>query len=239
MSDEEEQATTELIKALDGLGYEGLTEPGKEERAHAIAKLMTTKWSELEAIEHADYLLFPEVLTRRRKDGSWEEKPIMMRVAREHELRQARVKARQLAVKEGIDEERDQTSFNNLENMVILSMCIRNNTSPYEPWEPDPLLLERKYDRVCIHQLWDKLERLNDVLNPAPNNLSGPEIVALMISIAEARHLGPLVVYGPGAQTSFVVSMADLLLKSLTSKLSSESLEHLMRVSSTPTDSSN
>ena len=229
MADSHKTPEQEVLDILEGLGYKGLE--GAPQHQHVLTKLMTTDWSELEMVEHSDYLLFPETLYRRRPGGEWEEKSIMLRVPRDRDLRQARVTARSLAVKEKISEERDKDLFSNLENMCILALCIRNDTHPYEAWEPDALTLEKKYDKVCLQHMWEKLERLNDILNPAPNQLSPGEIVALIVSIAKARHLGPLVVYGPGAQTSFVVSMADLLLNSVASKLSSESLEHLMQAS--------
>ncbi len=236
MADPEESPPTdspeaEILGILNGLGYEGLDEVGRANRDHAIAKLMTTKWDELEAVEHAEHLLFPDTLTRRRRDGSWEKKAVMLRVPRERDLRQARVNARALAAQEKISEKDDRDLFVNLENLCILATCIRNDSDPYEPWIPDPMELEARYDKIVLTHMWEKLERLNEVLNPAPNQLSTGEIVALIVSIAKARHLGPLVVYGPGAQTSFVVSMADLLLKSVGSRLSSESLEHLMQAS--------
>lgn len=229
MGDTKDSAESEMLEVLNSLGYEGLKPADQHD--HVLAKLMTTDWSELEAYEHADHLLFPDKLIRRTKNGTWEETPIMLRVPRDGDMRAARVQARALAAQTKIDEQKDRDLFSNLENMCILALSIRNTTEPYEPWEPEPLVLEKRYDKVCLAQLWAKLERLNDVLNPAPNQLSSAEIVALIVAIAKARHLGPLVVYGPGAQTSFVVSMADLLLNSVGSKLSSESLERLMQES--------
>ncbi len=236
MADPEEtqppDAETELLDILNGMGYQGLEEVDAKKRAHAIAKLMTTKWDELEALEFQDNLMFPDVLTRRAVDGSWLREDVLLRVPRDADLRAARSEARMLApTKKGgqIDEVKDRDLFSNLENMCILARCIRNTTEPYESMHPDPLLLESAFDKVCLQQMWAKLEQLNEVLNPAPNQLSSPEIITLIVAIAKARHLGPLVVYGPGAQTSFVVSMADLLLNSLGSKLSSASLERLMQ----------
>jgi len=153
----------------------------------------------------------------------------MLRVPREGDMRRARVLARSLAASEKIDEQRDRDMFVNLENICILAFAIRNNTAPYEPWQPEPLLLERQYDKVCLQGMWSKLDQLNEVLNPSPSQLSSGEIVALIAAIARSRNLGPLAVYGPGAQTSFVVSMADLLLNSVGSKLSLESIARLMQ----------
>lgn len=219
----------EILEILGGMGYTGVV--GAHGRDHALAALMTKDWSELEIFEHADHLLFPEKLIRRTKSGGWEEIDIMLRVPRDPDMRAARVEARALAQREKIDEEKDRDLFSNLESICILARAIRNSTAPYEAWEPEPLTLEKRYDKVCLQLLWEKLDKLNDILNPAPNQISPPEIVALIVAIAKARHLGPLVVYGQGAQTSFVVSMADLLLNSVGSKLSQASLERLMQAS--------
>lgn len=232
MADPEEtppDPNAEILAALNELGYTGVT--GAHGRDHALAELMTKDWGELEVLEHADHLLFPEKLIRRKADGGWDETDIMLRVPRDPDMRQARVEARAWAASAGIDEKRDRDLFETMENMCILAASIRNSSAPYEPWEPDPKILEKRYDKVCLRRLWERLDKLNDILNPNPDQLSAPEIVALIIAIAKARHLGPLVVYGPGAQTSFVVSMVDLLLSSLGSKLSSESLGRLMRES--------
>ena len=233
----DEDATQELLGVLDGLGYKGMTEPGKQARLHAIAQLMTTDWSDLETVEYANHLLFPDVLRRRGPGGKWIEEKVMLRVPRDKDLRECRIEARGWAAEVGIDEKRDRDLFVNMENMCILTRCIRNIDGVHEPMHPDAKMLEEHFDKVCLQQMWEKIERLNDVLNPAPNQLSNAEIVTLIVAIAKSRHLGPLVVYGPGAQTSFVVSMADLLLNLVGSKLSWELLERLMQESSPPSDS--
>jgi hypothetical protein len=227
MTEETVSPEQEIMDVLTSLGYEGVK--GADQHRHVLAKLMTTDWEDLKTLEHNEYLLFPETLHRRNSEGKWEEKTVMLRVPRDSDLRKSRIEARAWAAKEKLDEDKDKDLFANMENMCILARCIRNDSSPYEPWVPNPKELEARYDKVCLQNMWEKLERLNDVLNPAPNQLSNGEIVALIVAIAKARHLGPLVVYGPGAQTSFVVSMADLLLNSVASKLSSESLERLMQ----------
>ena len=61
--------TAEILGILDTVGYEGLEEVGAANRAHTISRLMSTKWKQLEAIEHADHLMFPDVLLRRKADG--------------------------------------------------------------------------------------------------------------------------------------------------------------------------
>lgn len=227
MSDEvEKPAAEKLLDILNSIGYQGVEIA--DNREHVIARLMVADWSDAGVIEHADTLLFPDELVRRLPSGKWERKKVYLRVPRESDKRKARADARDLCRSQRIDEVKDKDLFANLEAVCTLTYVIRNDTPPYEPWEPDPLLLEKKYDHACLQAMWAKADRLHEVMNPAPNQLSNVEIVALIAAIAKSRHLGPLVAYGPGAQTSFVVSMVDLLLNSMASKLSSESIAHLI-----------
>ena len=192
---------------------------------HVIEQLLSKDWGELEVLEHADYLLFPDKVYRREKGGGFEEIDVVLRVPRENEFRKARVQARVIGVADGMDVSVDADLFENLENLCLLSVCIRNAKPPHEPWCPDPKVLERKYDRVTLSQIWAKIDKLNGVVNPAPDNISKDETYALMAALAKERHLGPLAVYGSGAQTSFILFMVDVVMSSLDSKSSSEQSE--------------
>lgn len=189
---------------------------------HVIEQLLGKDWGELEVLEHAGYLLFPDTLIKRERDGTFKQIPVTLRVPREPDMRKARVAARAIFQKEGLDEKADRVMFANLENFCILSQAIRNATPPHEPWEDDPQVLESKYDKSSLVQLWEKLERLHQVIDPAPDKISKQEMVLLIAAIAKERNLGPLAVYGSAAQTSFVVTMVDLLLNFSESKSSSE-----------------
>lgn len=181
---------------------------------HVADRLLKKGWEGLEILEHADHLLFPDKLYKRKKDGSFDEKEVMLRVPRDYELRKARVTARQIAVNEGIDEEKDKDLFDNLETVCILSVAIRNNTHPFEPWEPDPLILERKYDKTCLAQIWAKVETLSTIVDPKPDQISKEEMYALTAALSSERNLLPLHVYGSVAQTIYIITLADLLMNS-------------------------
>jgi hypothetical protein len=66
----------------------------RKETEALVNAILTKDWSELQAQEYADYLLFPEELLQRQKDGTFKRHPVMLRVPREHEMRQARIEAR-------------------------------------------------------------------------------------------------------------------------------------------------
>lgn len=192
---------------------------------HVLEQLIGKDWGELKVLEHADYLLFPEKIYRRKKDGKFEEIKICLRVPRDHEMRKARVQARAIAIDEGLDPKLDRDLISNIEDFCILSMAIRNATPPHEPWEPDPQVLSSKYDKQCLMQIWAKLDGYTQVLNPAPQSMSEEEMLALILAITKERNILPLHVYGSEAQTIFIISMADQLASSLVSRSSSEPLE--------------
>lgn len=195
--------------------------PENQENAQLVQAILEKTWDELETLEHAGYLLFPDTLRRRKRDGTWEEIPVTLRVPREPETRRARVQARQWAKEEGLDPQLDPDVFDNMDTMCILAMAIRNATPPHEPWEPDPKVLESKYDRPCLDAMWAKLEALRTVIDPRPNQLSEEDIAAVIASIASTRTTVPLAVFAGAAQNSCVVSMAEQLMSLLGSKSSS------------------
>ena len=196
---------------------------------HVAEKLIGMNWKELEVVEHAGYLLFPEKIYKAKKDGTFEEENVMIRLPRSHELRQARVKARAIAQEERIDEEKDAALFENLENMCIMQMAIRDFTEPYSEFisevQGGAVMLERTYDIASLMQIWAKIDKLHSLVDPAPEAISKGEMEALLSAIAGGRNVLPLLVYGPGAQSFFIVTMADLLLSYLDPKSSSESSE--------------
>jgi hypothetical protein len=194
---------------------------------HVAERLIGLDWAQLEVVEHAGYLLFPDKIYKAQKSGKFKSEDVMLRVPRWNEQRQARVKARELAAREGIDEEKDRDLFENLENMCIMAVAIRSPTEPYEPFISDvqggALALEKTYDGPGLTQIWEKIDKLNDLINPAPEAITKAEMVALLAAISEARNILPLVAYAPGAQAFFIVTMADLLMSYLDPKSSSES----------------
>jgi hypothetical protein len=193
---------TDKLKSINGI------------EDHVTDRLLREGWEGLEVIEFAEHLLFPDKIYKRKADGTFDEKDIMLRVPRDFELRKARAQARALAAKDGLDEDRDKDLFDNIEVMCILSFAIRNNTEPYEPWIPDPLILERKYDKPCLAQIYGKVEVYGTIVDPKPEQISKEEMYALTASLASESNLLPLHVYGSVAQTSYIVTMANLLMNS-------------------------
>ena len=217
---------TELLK-LANPDDEGAV--NAEQHGHVMDQLLRANWSELKVIESAGSLLFPDKIYRRRADGSFEGTDIKIRVPREADVRKSRIMAREIALDEKMDLDRDRALVENLETTCRLSLCIlmghpgkdpRDGSEFYEPFELDPRTLEKVYDRASLTQLWAKIDTLANIVDPRSNTIAPEEMLALMGHIAEVRHIGPLHAFGAVAQNSFIVSMASLLLTLLASKSS-------------------
>jgi len=197
----------------------------EETHNHVIDQLISKSWGELEVLEHAGHMLFPEKIYRRTKSGKFEEVPVLIRVPRLDDLSKARVQARMICKDKGLDHKLDRDLFDDWETVCTLALCIRNTTEPHEPWEPDPETLAKTYDKASLMQIWAKLDSFTQVVNPAPERISESECWALIAAIAKERNLSPFFVYGQAAQTSCAVFMADLCMTLLASRSSSESSE--------------
>jgi len=197
---------------------------------HVAKQLLGKTWDEIEVLEHAGYLLFPAELYRRRRDGTFETIAVCLRVPRMPDIRKARLKARTIAANEGLDHKLDAGAVADLETVCILAEAIRNSTAPHEPMIPDPLELERVWDKTSLVQLWAKLDGLNHVIDPRPHDITEIEMLALLARLAKEQTLAPLAVYGSGAQAYFVTTMAARLLTLLESKSSSEPSDASMPV---------
>lgn len=190
----------------------------RTDTAALVKSILDKKWEELEATEFAEYLLFPDELVKRKKDGSFERTPIMIRVPREPESRKARLDARAWAAREGLDPALDPDLFDNMDTMCLLSVAIRNTSAPFEAFEPDPKRLERIYDRPCLDAIWAKIGAYRSVLDPRPNALNEDETLAVIGVVAKTRNIAPLAALGGESQNSLIVTMAVQYVTSRTSK---------------------
>lgn len=183
-----------------------------------IEFILNKNWEELETAEYAGYLLFPDEILKRKKDGTFERVPVMIRVPREHETRKARIEARTWAKDDGLDPELDPDLFDNMDTLCILAQAIRNTSPPHEPFEPDPKRLEKVYDRPSLDAIWAKLQGYREVLDPRPNSLTDEQTMAIIGAVAKARNTVPLAALGGRSQTNLIVTMANRLTSSRPSK---------------------
>jgi hypothetical protein len=207
-----------------------LTEDAKP--VHVAEQLYKKSWKELEALEHNERILFPDVISRRRSDGSIENIEVMFQVPREPDHRKAKIEARKVGLKEGFDLDRDKDVFEQLETLCLLSICIRNRKEPYEPWEPDVLKLEKRYDLQSLANAYGKIDVYAGMINPHPSELSEQDCWALVAAIVKARNMLPLLVYAPDSQNTFALFMADQVVTCPAYKSYLESLEESIQGSS-------
>ena len=208
--------------------------------AHVTEALKANRWGDdVEVLEHADYLLFPSKIYKRRTDGKFDEIPVRIRVPREHEMRKARKQAREIMEKDGLDwKDADADLFTNIETWCTLSMAVRADTEPFEPHDPDPRSLEKRYDKNSLMAVWAQLNAFSRLINPQPDEISAPEVLGMIVAIARDGHTGPLAVYDSPAQSSFIVTMAKLCAISVASKSFLEQLKALRVELSQPSSSS-
>ena len=206
--------------------------------AHITKALKENTWGdEVDVLEHADYLLFPCSIHRRKSDGSFEDVKVRLRVPREPEMRKARLQARTIMEEDGLDWKEDADLFTNIETWCILAMAVRSFTDPYEPHDPDPRSLERRYDKNSLMAVWAKLDAYSRIIDPRPDDISTPEILGLIVAIAREENTGPLVDYASPAQSSCIVTMAKLCAISVASKSFLEQLKGFREMSSPQTAS--
>lgn len=181
---------------------------------HISEQLFKKSWDELQAIENNDRVLFPDHIKKRKADGTVDRVDVMFQVPREPDHRAAKIKARTIGIKEGFDLDRDKDVFEQLENICLLSICIRNKTHPYEPWEPDPLALEKKYDSSSLSAAYDAMDCYAGMIDPRPDDLSEMDCWSLVAAMAKAKNTYPLLVCGRDSQSTLVLFMADQLANS-------------------------
>jgi hypothetical protein len=206
---------------------EAFMEPGVQDDQfpHVLEQLTKSRWEDLLVKEHDGRLLFPDKIYRRGQTGEFDGIPVMIRVLRQHELRQARIAARKRAIDEGLDLDRDKDLISNMEAIHALSMALRDPENPNTPFDPFADKLEENYDFDSLLQVYEKLDRYTLALNPRPETVSEADIVAMAAAISEAQSIAPLAAYGQVAQSTCIVYMAELLTSLQRMKSSSDSSE--------------
>jgi len=175
------------------------------------------EWGDVESIEAMGRMLFPASIKKRRADGSFEEKPVLLMPLREHENRRARIMARHWAEKESLDPKLDPTVFENMDAICQLWLASRNpkpmrgpDGDVHEPFAGSAEELEKSYDKASLFELYDRLKNYERLLEPQ-KELEEGEVLAAAKAISDRRDISPLAVFDQVSQTSCIVSMAELL----------------------------
>lgn len=198
-------------------------------QAHVLAQIAVKPWSEIEAQEQevAGFLVFPETIYQRKRDGTWSETACMLHPLRNHEKRKARADARRIAKAEGVDPA-DTDLFDELDTICIMHLATRNTTAPFEPLCSSAEEYERRFDRDVIKHMFGVLDDYAKLLDPQLDQLDQSQTLALIAAIAEGRSIRPLRAFGGAAQISFIVTMAALLNDLQTGKSLPASFEPLI-----------
>lgn len=181
-----------------------------QDRQKLVQEILKRSWADLEVLEFQGHLLFPFQIVRYTATGR-ELINVMLQVPREPVSRKARLQARAWAAKEGLDPVLDPDLFDNMDTMCILSLSIRNTTPPHEPWEPDPAVLEAKYDRPSLDAAWARIEALRMVIDPQEGVVDDDTFSMLIAMIAKKGNIDPLAVLDSSGLQSFIVRTAKLL----------------------------
>lgn len=180
------------------------------DRQKLVQEILKRSWADLQVLEFQGHLLFPHQITRFTATGR-ELIDVMLQVPREPISRKARLQARTWASKVGLDPNLDPDLFDNMDTMCILSLCIRNVSAPHEPWEPDPAVLEEKYDRPSLDAAWARIEALRIVIDPQESVVDDDTFAMLIATIAKKANIDPLAVLDSNGLQTFIVRTAKLL----------------------------
>lgn len=170
-------------------------------------------WDELETFEDTDGRLTFADQIRRRKPGGWEAIPVRVRVPRPRDLLAARKNAREYFAGAKLDETKDHDLFVEVEQLAIMALAIREGAEPHGQLA-DIDDLARNFDEASIRDIQSRINHYRDMLDPRQNELTEVDVFELLIAIKRLGHLGPLVDIAGGAQSGFLLRMADLAFSS-------------------------
>lgn len=180
---------------------------------------------DLEVVEQAGRLLFPEVLRRRTPKG-YEEEKVRLRVPRPLEITQARVEAIAMASKYKIDREKDSDLFEEYETICRLSKAIREYAEPHgQAYTAEQLL--SGYDSVCLQDLWQRVDVYQKMIDPRITDVDADDVINAARGIAHTMSLSPLAAIAGSELDSCIITMACMLVNCLTQRLILQSPEIL------------
>jgi hypothetical protein len=179
-----------------------------------IPELGGRTWEELEIIEHADgHLLFKDAIRRRGKTGAVETEEVRVKVLRTQQIAEARGKCRRWFGELGLDEERDKDLFDQLEQVCILAIAIRDPSPPYaQRYQPEELATQ--FDEASLQDVLGRLQALRQTLDVRESHLTENEIWQKIAAVARVGHLGPLTDIAGPEQPSCIVFMATQAMRS-------------------------
>jgi hypothetical protein len=192
------------------------------------------KVEDLAIIEHGGRVLFKDAVKRIRSDGSFEEIEIRVRVLRDIEKMKARKEAREIFAKQKLDPKEDADLFEQLDTMAQLARAMRSKDAPHDQFQPLEYLLSDKpgegFDSESLIDVWRHLEIYSKMVNPAVTVVTEDDVIRSARAVSEVQNLSPLVGIAGTELDSYVITMASLLVSSLTQLQSLRSQMNSSRV---------
>lgn len=185
-----------------------------------IAELGDLSWEELEVIEHPEsgHLMFKDKIRRRDPKGEVTEQEVYVRIIRDIEIVKARGETRLLFKRiEGLDEDRDKDTFEQLETIVGIARAIRSPKKPFEQFCTAEELATR-WDVGSLLDLNARIDLFRRMTDPRPTATTVGEAMNVIHQVARRSSMLPLTGIAGRGQPSLLLFMARLAMQSPTAR---------------------
>jgi hypothetical protein len=169
--------------------------------------LVLENWDQIGVEERDGILHLPASIKRRNAQGGVDETPVRLRVVLNPVKVRARREAREWALKEKLDLDRDLDLVDMFENYCILSHAIRD-LDCHTQHVPDALTLWRDYDPASISELWGRYDAWVRMQHPSFGNWDGEKMWQVIARIRQRSDISFLAVMPGFEQASCILLMA-------------------------------
>jgi hypothetical protein len=189
----------------------------REERLQKATRVTRELFESLGVQDSAHGPLLPATLRARNASGGFEEKEIMLMTLDEPRRNKARVRAREWALKQKLDLDRDKDLVDQLENFEILAYVIRepvaNPDKTHDQIYPTGEHLYQVWKKAPLTEIWGILDAWENVTNPRFGDLDRDELWRVAQEVAK-KGVRPLMSIGGIEQHNFILLMAKAALSS-------------------------
>ena len=172
-----------------------------------VVKLVLDNWDQIGVEERDGILHMPASIKRRNAQGGVDETPVRLRVVPNAVKVKARREAREWALKEKLDLDRDSDLVEMFEEYVILAFAIRD-TDCHTQHVPDALTLWRDYDPASISELWGRYDAWVRMLHPSFGTWDAEKMWHVIARIRQRSDISFLAVMPGFEQASCILLMA-------------------------------
>jgi hypothetical protein len=169
--------------------------------------LVLENWDQIGVEERDGILHMPASIKRRNAQGGVDETPVRLRVVANPVRARARREAREWALKEKLDLDRDSDLVEMFEEYVILSHAIRD-TDCHTQHVPDAVTLWRDYEPASITELWGRYDAWVRMQHPSFGNWDGEKMWQVIARIAHRSDISFLAGMPGFEQASCILLMA-------------------------------